>query len=225
MRGVPRRIVVATALLVSLLLAAARAEAPPAQQQIGSWVLDCPTGATAGRCVLRERTWILPPGGGRPNAALEVQGRGNLLVPVVALRGLSNQAAIGGLLALNAQVALRFDGGLRTELACGLDGGAIVCAPEGPGLAATAAALPTAHAVEVQIQLGVPGAMALSAQAGSLELQGTREALARFRAVGPAGESLPAEPGLDWFGFLDHVLRAAGLANGAADLLPRLAGG
>jgi len=225
MRGVPRRIAVATALLGALPVSAALAEVPPAQQQIGSWVLDCPTVAPTGGCVLRGRTWILAPGGGRPGAALEVQDRGDLLVPVVALRGLSTQAAIGGLLALKAQVALRFDSGPPADLVCGQDGGAIVCAPEGSALAATAAALPTAHAVNVQIQLSLPGTMALPAQGSRLELQGTREALARFRAVGPAGESLPAEPGLDLVGFLDRVLRAAGFEHGAADLLPRLAGG
>jgi hypothetical protein len=225
MFGVSRRIVVAPALLVLLLGSAAWAEAPPERPQIGSWLLDCPARTAAVACMLRHQDWILPPVADRPSVALEVQARGDLLVPVVALRGLSSQAAIGGLVALKAQVALRFDPGPRADLACGLDDGAIVCAPEGPAIAATAAALPVARSVEVQIQLGLPGAMALPGHGSSLELRDTREALTRFRAAGPAGESLPAEPGLDWVGFLNRVLRAAGFAHGAAGLLPRVAGG
>ncbi len=251
MRGVSPRLVVAAALLGALPGAAVRAEAP---QQIGSWVVDCPAPGGAGGCVLRDRDWILPPTAGRPSVALEVQGRGDCLVPVVALRGLTvrtmtaqaataqpttaqpttaqpttaqtmtAQVAIGALLVLQPQVTLRFDAGPRADLACGLDGAAIVCAPEGAAIAATAAALPTARSVEVQVAVRASGTGGPAVRAATLDLQGTREAMARFRAAGPTGESLPAEPGLDWIGFVDRVLRQAGLQNGIADLVPRLAG-
>jgi hypothetical protein len=196
----------------------------PTNEEIGSWVLTCPAAAKPGACQLRDKAWVLPPGGGRPSAALEVQGRGDALVPVVTMRGLSTQAAIGGMLTMKATVGVRFDNGPRTELPCGLDGDAIVCAPDGAGVAQTAAQLPTAHSADVQIQLSLPGMMNLPAQDRTMDLQGTREALARFRAVGPAGEALPAEAGLDWRGFLDRVLRGAGFQNGAADFLPQLSG-
>jgi hypothetical protein len=251
MRGVSPRLVVAAALLGALPGAAVPAEAP---QQIGSWVVECPAPGGAGGCMMRDRDWILAPTAGRPSVALEVQGRGGRLVPVVALRGLTAQAvptqavptqaasaqavpaqttiaqvvtvqaAIGALLVLQPQVTLRFDAGPRADLACGLDGGAIVCAPEGAAMAATAAALPTARSVEVQVAVRASGTGGPAARAATLDLQGTREAMARFRAAGPIGEALPAEPGLDWIGFVDRVAREAGLQNGIADLVPRLAG-
>ena len=236
MRGVSPRLVVAAALLGALPGAAVPAEAP---QQIGSWVVECPAPGGAGGCMMRDRDWILAPTAGRPSVALEVQGRGGRLVPVVALRGLTAQAvpaqttiaqvvtvqaAIGALLVLQPQVTLRFDAGPRAALACGLDGAAIVCAPEGAAIAATAAALPTARSVEVQVAVRASGTGGPAARAATLDLQGTREAMARFRAAGPIGEALPAEPGLDWIGFVDRVAREAGLQNGIADLVPRLAG-
>ena len=91
-------------------------------------------------------------------------------------------------------------------------------------MAATAAALPTARSVEVQVAVRASGTGGPAARAATLDLQGTREAMARFRAAGPIGEALPAEPGLDWIGFVDRVAREAGLQNGIADLVPRLAG-
>ncbi|HEY1933054.1 MAG TPA: hypothetical protein VGG99_13655 [Acetobacteraceae bacterium] len=186
------------------------------EQAIGSWVVSC---ATPGNCLMRHESWVLPPGTGRPSAALEVQRRGDSLVPVVTLRGLSTQAAIGGMLAMQASVAVSFDNGPASDLACDLDGGTIVCAPGGDAVALTAAELPTARSATVRIQITVPGLTALPAQQRTLALQSTPEALARFRAVGPSGESLPIEPGLDWTGFVDKVLRGLGFQNGAADLL------
>jgi hypothetical protein len=222
MAGESRRIVVTAWVLVALVLRTAWAESPPARQQIGTWVLDCQTVATPG-CVLRHRNWILPPGGGHPGVALEVQRRGDALVPVVLVRGLSTQVTVG-LLAAGTQVALRFDPGPSVGLACGVEAAAIVCAPDGASIAAAATALPVAHSVEVQLQLNLPGTSTPPMHGGSLDLQDTREALARLRAGGPAGETLPAQPGLDLAGFLDRLLRAAGFTNGVADLLPRLAG-
>src|SRR6185312_5416660 len=184
------------AAIVGLLPAAvAIAEAPPANEEIGSWVLTCPEAPKPGACRLRHRNWVLPPGDGRLSAALEVQRRGDAMVPVVTLRGLSSQAAIGGMLTMKATVGVRFDGGPRTDLACGFDGEAIVCAPEGTAVALAAAQLPSAHGAVVQIQVSLPGMLALPAQDRAMDLKGTREALARFRTMGPAGEALPAEAG------------------------------
>lgn len=227
MRSLPRRWIVAIAPLCFAgtgALAAASAAVPTAPQQIGSWVLDCSGHATEGGCTLRDRTWLLPPGPGRPAAALEVQQLGDKLVPVVTLRGLSTQAAVGGLLALQPHATLSLEPGPSVALACQLDAGAIVCAPQGDDVAATAEALPNAATVTLRMQLSVPGGMALPAEGGSLPLHGTREALVQLRAVGATGQALPAIPGLDWVGFLDRVMRAAGFENGAAGLVARLAG-
>ncbi len=212
-----RRLGVAVA---SMLAAGPLAAQPrPAQEAIGSWELTCPAGR--GACLLRHQNWVLPPGDGRPSAALEVQRRGDALVPVVALRGLPMQAAVAGALVMQASAGLRFDGGAPIALACGLDGIALACAPQGAEVAQSAAALPTAHTLVVQIALTVPGLAALPEQDRTLALAQTEQALARYRAAGATGEALPAEAGLDWQGFLDRVLHAAGFRNGAADLLPR----
>jgi hypothetical protein len=213
MRRVPcRRIGPRIALL---LLAAA------APQPIGSWLLDC---SDPGACVLQHRSWLLPPGGDHPSAALNVERRGDWLVPVVTLREVSTRMAVGGLLALHPRVVLRFNSGLSADLSCGLDGAALVCAPQGPDIAATADALPVATSMQAQVLLSLPGGATLPARAGTLALSGTAEALARLRAAGAAGESLPVVQGLDWIGFLDRVMRAAGFENGAAGFVSRLAG-
>jgi hypothetical protein len=229
----------AMSLPLAASLAAATARAQTSPEEIGSWVVSCPldttlrtpapaapksaTGAvgtvTAGRCEMRHRTWVLPPGAGPLRAALEVQRRGERLEPVVTLRGLSGPTALGATLAVQASVELRLDAGAQMPLSCTADGAAIVCAPAAADAAASAEQLPTARSAAVQIQLRLPGAMTLPAQDRTLELQSTPQALARFRLLGPAGEAEPIEAGLDWRGFLDHVLRAAGFHNGVADLL------
>jgi len=140
------------------------------------------------------------------------------------VRGLTTQAAFGGVLALNADVGLSFDGGGRVALVCNPEGGAIICAPEGAEAAGAAASLATAHTAVLRIQLSLPGVVALPEQSRTLDLQRTAEALARFQATGPANETVPALPGLDWRGFMDRVLRAAGLEHGVADLLASLGG-
>jgi hypothetical protein len=202
--------------------------APPgwaADEEIGSWVLACPAppaGTQADGCILRHKSWVLAPGNGGPSAALEVQMRGDSLVPVVALRGMPTQAAVGGSLVLKPDVAVRFDNGPRSPMSCGLSGAAYACAPQLAAIGPTAAALPKAHAVTVRIELTIPGMMTLPPTERTMELSGTEAALARLRAVGAITEALPEVPGLDWQGFLDHMLRAAGFANGAGDVLPKL---
>ncbi len=122
----------------------AGAQDRPVSEEIGSWVLSCPDAKTA-PCQLRLQSSIMQPGGNGPSASLEVVHRGDLFVPVVALRGVSMQAAIGGVLAVQTNVALRFDAQPWTEIACNLDGAAVVCAPAPDTAALAAAALSDAH--------------------------------------------------------------------------------
>jgi hypothetical protein len=208
---------------IALLVAGsvmAMAQPRPADQEIGSWVLTCPAEAPRDPCQLHHRTGVLAQSPGGMSASLEVLYRGDQFIPVVAMRGLSTQAALGGVLTMQASVGLRFDGAPRIELACGLDGGAVVCAP-GVDVAATAAAqLAAARSVVVQVKLGLPGGLALPEQARPLDLARTADALAAFRATAPASESVPVVAGLDWRGFLDRLARDAGFENGLADLLP-----
>lgn len=209
-------LLVAFALLIG---GPACAQSRPASEAIGSWVLSCPD-AKAVSCQLRNRTLIIQAGGNGPAASLEVAHRGGQFVPVVALRGMSVQAALGGVLAVQSSVTLRFDDAPAIELGCGLDGSAVLCAPSGAAAATAAAVLPDARNVVVRVRLTLPGAMALPEQSRSLDLQETRQAVAQFRATAPASESVPVIAGLDWRGFLDRMARDAGFSNGLADILP-----
>ena len=216
--------VFALAIGLACLLPASPSRA--ADEEIGSWVLACPpppaAGAKAEPCIMRHKSWVLAPGNGGPSAALEVQMRGDALVPVVALRGLPMQAALGGSMVLKPVVGVRFDNGPRSDMTCGLSGASYACAPEVAAIPATAAALPKAHTVTVKIELTIPGMMALPPAERTMDLAGTEAALVRLRAVGAITEALPAVPGLDWQGFLDHVLRAAGFQTGVGDVLPKV---
>ncbi len=195
------------------------APARPASETIGSWVLQCPADPS-GPCTLRHRDPLLAPGNHGPTAALEVQRRGDALVPVITLRGLPPEAALGGSLVVRPLVSLRLDGGTPDALACGPDDGVFVCAPGAASVPGLAAALPTARSVSVAVTMTVPGSPRPPPQSLSLALTGTAQALARLRAVGAAGEALPTYPGLDLQGFLDQVLRGLGYPNGLSDVLP-----
>jgi len=184
-------------------------------------VLTCPTAAEE-PCILRHRDWVLPPGNGGPSAALEVQGRGNWLVPVVTLRGLPTAAAVGGSLVAKPTVSLNLDGGKRVELGCGISGTYYACATAAEAVPGLAAALPKARQLSASIAVAIPGVIALPPQERSLDLTGTEPALVRLRAVGAAGEALPAQQGLDFQGLLDRILRDLGFSNGAADVMPSL---
>lgn len=212
----PRVLLVVTCAL--LVGGSASAQSRPVSEAIGSWMLSCPD-AKAASCRLRSRMPIIEAGDNGPAASLEVVHRGGRFVPVVALRGMSMQAALGGLLAVQGSVTLRFDNSLAIELACGLDGSAVLCAPSGPAAVTAAAALPDAHTVVVRARMALPGPMTLPEQSRSLDLQDTGVALARFRATSPASESVPVVAGLDWRGFLDRMARDAGFSNGLADVL------
>jgi hypothetical protein len=213
MRG---RLIIGLALL---LAGPAMAQPRPANQQVGSWIVTCPADPESS-CQMRHESWLLPPGGNGPNASLEVMQRGGQFVPVVTLRGLTTQTALGGMLALNATVTLRLDAGPPIPLSCGLNGTVIVCAADGTAVAAT---LPTAHTAQVRIALSVPGIATLPEQSRSLDLQRTAEAMALFRTTAPANQTVPALPGLDWHDFLDRLLREAGFERGVASMMPSVA--
>jgi len=193
----------------------------PSDEDIGSWVLTCPTTAN---CLLRHRSWLLPPTGGGPTAALEVMWHGGRAVPVVAIRGLSVGGALGGVLLLQTNATTQFDDAPEMDLPCAPDGSAIVCAPTGAAAVDAASELASSRMVVVRLRLHPGGATPLPELSRSLELQQTTAALTRFRATAPVGGAEPAIAGLDLRGFLDRVARDAGFHNGLADLLPSVAG-
>ena len=171
---------------------------------------------------MRHRDWVVAPANGTPSAALELQLRGDALVPVITVRGLPTSAALGGALVVKPTVTLGLDGGKRIDLSCGMSGNYYACAPDAAAVQTIAAALPRARVLSASLTLTIPGMMALPAQDRTLELTGTAVAQARLLAVGAIGEALPSYPGLDIQGFLDRILRDLGFPNGAADVLPKL---
>jgi hypothetical protein len=196
------------------------AQVRPSAEDIGSWVLTCPTTAN---CLLRHRSWLLPPTGGGPSAALEVMWHGGRAVPVVAIRGLSVGGALGGILLLQTSATTKFDDAPEMDLPCAPDGSAIVCAPTGATAVDAASELSTSRMVLVRLRLHPGGGAPLPELSRSLELQQTAGALARFRATSPVGGAEPAIAGLDLRGFLDRLARDAGFHGGLADLLPSVA--
>lgn len=213
-----RRMIAAVIAVLATLSLPAHADRP-AELTIGTWVLTCPPDNNPRPCVLRHRDWLLPPGGpGTPSAALEIQGRNGTLVPVVTLRGLPTQAAIGGALVVRPSVTLKLDGGGPVPLACGLSNGTQTCAPAFAEVSRLSPALPTTGTIEARIEVAIPGLAAMPPQTRTLELGATVQALAAARHYGVENETLPAIAGLDLFGFIDRVARAAGFRNGMADV-------
>lgn len=183
---------------------------------IGSWVLRCPGAGHGAGCLLRYSNDMLVQGAGGWSAGLEVLDRGGWFVPVVAVRGLSTEAALAGVLAGVGRVGLRFDGAPRIELGCAVDGGAVVCAPAVDAAGAAAGQLVASRRVVVEVSLAVAASGVLSR---SLDLARTADAVAALRAAGPIEESVPVVAGLDWRGFLDRLARDVGFENGLADVV------
>lgn len=187
-----------TLLLATLLMAGAAGQAaaqgatpagsPP--EEIGSWRLSCVADRMTDRadCQLRHRE----PVERAQNAAgssllLEVQDRGGRLVPVVIARDLTLEGAGRGLLALTGTAQLRFPPNRYFEFPCTLEGRNLVCAPKPEDIDRAAAELPGAVGALVRMA----GYGAGSGEMAELRFEGTREALARYRARVPEG-SAPA---------------------------------
>jgi hypothetical protein len=165
---------------------------------------------------------MLPPADTMLGVALEVQRRGDVLVPVIVVRGLSVSAALAGAFLVKPSVNFGFDRERRIELSCGISGPDYDCAPDAAAVRGMAAVLPTARTAWVRVALSIPGVTSLPPRDQSLELMDTEAALARLAVLGPSGEALPALPGLDLRGFLDQVARDLGYQNGLADIVPKL---
>jgi hypothetical protein len=180
-------------LLGSLLLAApALAQTPTptgvAPEEIGTWRLACVADRMTDRadCQLRHRDPVeRAQGAGGSSLLLEVQDRGGRLVPVVAARDLTMEAAGRGLLALTGTAQLRFPPNRHFEFPCTLEGRTLVCAPRPEDAARAAEELPGAGTALVRM-VGF-GAGSGGAEPVELRLERTRDALARYRARVPEG--------------------------------------
>jgi hypothetical protein len=192
------------------------------QERIGSWVLTCSSNAPAAEpCLLQSDKRLFDEAG--ITVDLEVLALGKSLVPVIALRGLSNEILMVVAMAGETQASVRFGGGPQQDLTCGASGAAYVCSPKDDAARELAARLPVARSVTVIVSIGVAGTDPLTIRAKSLDLSGTTEALARLRKVGPSRVQGPmtrlASPSSSaLMGMVNEALKAAGYPNGAADL-------
>jgi hypothetical protein len=196
------------------------------QEQIGSWVLNCP-GDTPGAepCVMRFNKRFLDKRG--ITGDLEIQARGKSLVPVIALRGLSSEMLMAASLAGKAEASVQLGGGPREDLNCAVSSSGYICSPNDAGTQKLAAGLPLARSVTVRVSVSMagmsPGMIPLAAQEKALDLSGTNEALARLRTVGPSQvpslmTALASQSPEGMMGMADKLLKAAGYPNGTAQL-------
>jgi hypothetical protein len=213
-------------LALGLAMSAGTASAAT-QERIGSWVLSCPGPAPdAEPCLLHVGKRFFDTAG--VTGELEVQALGNTLVPVIALRGLSNEILLAASLAGKTEVSMQFAGGPHEDLACAQGTLAYVCSPKDEAAQKLAAGLPSARSVMVRVSITVSGLKPLRVQEKSLDLSGTNAALARLRAVGPAQvpgplTALASQTPGELMGMADKALKAAGYPNGVADLQALLA--
>lgn len=193
------------------------------QEHVGSWLISCPGNAS---CTMRFNKRFLDRSG--VTGDLEVQDQGRALVPVLALRGLSSEMLMAAAMVGKTEASLQFAGRKREALDCAVSETSYVCAPNQDAAPKLAAGLSAGRQVTVRVAVTISGMTPLPPQERSLELVGTADALARLRAVGPTPvpnlkTALAAQSPAGLAGAADRALKAAGYANGLADLQARLA--
>lgn len=199
--------------------------ASAADESIGSWILSCRGQA----CVLRHKDRLLdaagivadlearaagsaadPPIGGKP---VSTGAGGAQLVPVIVVRGVSDELLLAATAAGTLHASLQFLRAAPVDLPCALDAAGFLCAPRDEAVPALAAAFILARSLTVRMSLSLAGSNPLTVKDRTLPLAGTPKALARLRAAGPP----PAAPD-GWLSLLDRGLKAIGYRNGMADL-------
>jgi hypothetical protein len=182
-------------------------------EEFGPWRLLCTTDpmTDATSCQLRHRTPVEQGSGANPSLVLEVEDRQGHLVPVVAARDLTLEAAGRGLLALTGTAQLRFPPNRMMELPCGIEGRSLVCAPRPEDAPRAAEELANADRALVRMA-GLGGGAASGVEPVELRLERTRDALARLRARVPegSGRAAAASPGLSLMDILDRLRRFFG---------------
>ncbi len=196
------RIFIFALLLAPFLAAHAQPRVVPVQRQtddIGSWQLSCFSDPMTDRktCTLQHRLWIEEPQNGVGGLRLEVLNRHSQLVPALAVRNLTVETAMRGLMALTATAQVRFDGNPMMEFPCGLEGRAVVCAPRADQAVAAGAQLAAANTVLIRIRATGPFPTQGPTEAVALDLDQTSKALER--ALGQIADSTP-RPGTSWTG-------------------------
>ena len=197
------------------------------QEQIGSWVLDCP-GSKPGAepCIMRFNKRILDKGG--IIGDLEIQGEGKSLVPVIVLRGLSPEMLMAASLAGKTEASIQFAGGTREDLNCAASSSGYICSPKDDAAPKMASALSAARSVTVRVGLPRAGNSPPPPQEKTLDLSGTNEALAKLRAAGPSQvpgpvTALASQSPEGMMGMADTLLKAAGYPNGVSQIQAMIA--
>ncbi|MBX9699539.1 MAG: hypothetical protein K2X74_08880 [Acetobacteraceae bacterium] len=177
----------------TLLLPAAPAAAQTVDETIGTWRLACASDRMTDRtaCSLIHQQPAERSEPGRPSLALEIIDRGGRLVPAVTARDLTLDNAARGLLAITGTVQMRFPPNRLFEIACGLEGRSLICAPRAEEAARAEQEL--AAADRVLIRVVSPGGGGSAAEPVELPLAGTRQAMESFRRLVPPSPPAPAE--------------------------------
>ena len=193
------------------------------QTQIGSWVLSC-SGESA--CRLRAEKRFVDKAG--ITVELEVLADGAVLVPVLALRGLSTQVVVMAASMGSVEAWMQLDGGARQALDCAPNLEGYFCTPRGDAARSLAAGLPAARAVTARVVATVSGMKPLPPEEKTLALTGTREAMGRLRVAGAeavpdarlaaATRWLPQASPQTLAEMADKALKAAGYPKGVGDL-------
>ncbi len=196
------------------------------QEQIGSWVLNCPGDKPGAEpCIMRFNKRFLDKGG--ITGDLEIQGQGKSLVPVIALRGLSPEILMAASLAGKTEASIQFGGGPREDLTCSAGSSGYICAPKDDATAKLAAGLQGARSVTVRIGVSMAGMTPLPPQEKALELSGTNEAMAKLRIAGPSQvptamtgpmAAMASQSPEGMMGMADKMLKAAGYPNGVQQI-------
>ena len=192
------------------------------QEQIGSWVLNCPGDKPGAEpCVMRFYKRFLDKGG--ITGDLEVQAQGKSLVPVIALRGLSSERMMTASRPGKTEASVQFVGSQREDMNCVTSSAGYICSPSEAGGQKLAAGLPLARSVTVRVSVAIAGMSPLPQQEKVLDLSRTNEALAKMRTVGPSQVPSPMTalaplPPEGLMGMADKMLKSAGYPNGTAQL-------
>lgn len=220
-----RKLPLALVLLLLPVLATAqprRVDVPHSEQTIGSWLLACAMDPMTDTqvCRMRHRLWLVVPSEDQPGIALEVQLRSEHLVPVIAMRRLTLNTALSGLLGLTSTAQVRFSTAPMAELPCSLDGTSVICAPAKADGARLADEL--ANASTVLVRFRALGNLPITVPDGTLalDLDRTQEALARYRVAGP--EVAPTQTSLseDIRDTAERLLRRLGLPGSDQEPAP-----
>jgi hypothetical protein len=186
-------------------------------RSLGTWVLDCPDNA----CTLRHAHPLFARAG--VIADLEVRATEAGRVPVVAVRGLPRDPMLSAAVAAGIRATLQLGNQAPAPLSCGLAGEAYLCQPTGAAAASLARTLPDAGSVTIALAAALPGQEVRPIGKRTLDLAGTREALAHLPtrptlAEVSTGEIGPQPIPRGWLALLDRGLKAVGYPNGSADL-------